>query len=201
MTVIERETRNIKEFKNPVLSKCIKEIDKATLIGKRSALLIAENVVKVVNENAWKDDFKTQKDFAKFVGCSESDISTWKKAIEYNDKHSDAKALGYTIRRSYEYQKLIDENEMEKFQKWVTDNKINIGTDAALNKALKKFHGKLTDEEKAEAIEADFVEVTKAKAVDNVLEGGQKVVTISYNDIVFSIPKKEMDRLIKKYNK
>lgn len=199
--MIEREVCNVSTFKNKFLAEKVAECDKAVLVGKKASIVIAKNVVAIVEKEAWKDDFKTQSDFARFMGTTNNAISTWKKAVEYNRNHPDAEKLGYSIRRSYEYQSMEEAGTLDAFHKWVLDNKAEIGTDGKLLKAIAGFNGKalMTKEEKAEAIDAEVKE--KAKAGDYVAEGGVEMVALEYNGSTFSIPKKEMERLLKKYGK
>lgn len=189
-------------FKNATLQKYMENIDKAVLLGKRSALTIAENVVAIYDKDCWHDDFENDKDLAAYLGISAQTLSQYKGAIDYNKTNPNAKKLGYSVRRSYELGKLQKANKLSEFYSYCDQKKLDIGTDAKLLDAIAGFSGKLTKAEKKAAKEAEVVsESYTAKAVDNELEGAVKVVTIAYNDIIFSIPVKEMERLIKKYHK
>lgn len=188
-------------FKNATLQKHMVEIDKAVLLGKRSALTIAENVVAILNADCWHDDFKTEEDFAKYVNVSKATLSQYKGAIEYNKTNPNAKKLGYSVRRSYELGKLQKAGKLEEFYSFCNKKKLDTGTDSKLLDAIDMFNGKLTKAEKKKAKDAETTVSDVATAVDNTLEGGVKVVTIEYNEIIFSVPVKEMERLLKKYHK
>lgn len=189
-------------FKNATLQKYIENIDKAVLLGKRSALTIAENVVSIYDKDCWHDDFANDKDLASYLGVSAQMLCQYKGAVEYNKTNPNAKKLGYSVRRSYELGKLQKADKLNDFYSYCQKKKLDTGTDAKLLDAIAGFSGKLTKAEKKAAKDAEIVSVKEsATAVDNELEGAVKVVTIEYNDIIFSIPVKEMEKLIKKYHK
>ena len=193
--------RNI-SFKNATLQKYMENIDKAVLLGKRSALTIAENVVHIYDADCWHEDFASDKDLAAYLGLSAQSLCQYKGAVEYNKTNPNAKKLGYSVRRSYELGKLQKAGKLKDFYSYCEKNHLECGTDAKLLDAIAKFSGKLTKAEKKAAKDAEVLSVKEsAKAVDNELEGAVKVVTIEYNDIIFSIPVKEMEKLIKKYHK
>lgn len=199
--VTTSNARNI-SFKNATLQKYMENIDKAVLLGKRSALTIAENVVAIYEKDCWHDDFSNDKDLAAYLGISAQTLTQYKGAVEYNKTNSNAKKLGYTVRRSYELGKLQKAGKLTEFYSYCQKKNLDTGTDAKLLDAIAGFSGKLTKAEKKAAKEAEVVsEKYTATAVDNELEGAVKVVTIEYNDIIFSIPVKEMEKLIKKYHK
>lgn len=199
--ITAKNPRNI-SFKNATLQKYMENIDKAVLLGKRSALTIAENVVAIYDKDCWHDDFQNDKDLAAYLGISAQTLTQYKGAVDYNKTNPNAKKLGYSVRRSYELGKLQKANKLSEFYSYCDNKKLDTGTDAKLLDAIAGFSGKLTKAEKKAAKEAEVVsESYTAKAVDNELEGAVKVVTIAYNDIIFSIPVKEMERLIKKYHK
>ena len=199
--VTTNNARNI-SFKNAILQKYMENIDKAVLLGKRSALTIAENVVSIYEKDCWHDDFANDKDLAVYLGISAQMLSQYKGAVEYNKSNPNAKKLGYSVRRSYELGRLQKAGKLNDFYSYCQKKKLDTGTDAKLLDAIAGFSGKLTKAEKKAAKDAEIVSVNEsATAVDNELEGAVKVVTIEYNDIIFSIPVKEMEKLIKKYHK
>lgn len=199
--VTTNNARNI-SFKNATLQKYMENIDKAVLLGKRSALTIAENVVSIYEKDCWHDDFANDKDLAAYLGISAQMLSQYKGAVEYNKSNPNAKKLGYSVRRSYELGRLQKANKLNEFYSYCQKKKLDTGTDAKLLDAIACFNGKLTKAEKKAAKDAEIVSVNEsATAIDNELEGAVKVVTIEYNDIIFSIPVKEMKKLIKKYHK
>ena len=198
--VTTNNARNI-SFKNATLQKYMENIDKAVLLGKRSALTIAENVVSIYEKDCWHEDFENDKDLAAYLGISAQMLSQYKGAVEYNKSNPNAKKLGYSVRRSYELGRLQKANKLNDFYSYCQKKKLDTGTDAKLLDAIAGFNGKLTKAEKKAAKDAEIVSVKEsAIAVDNELEGAVKVVTIEYNDIIFSIPVKEMEKLIKKYH-
>lgn len=188
-------------FKNNELTKHMQAIDKAIALGKRSAFTIAEHVVTILDKEYWKDDFKNETAFVESLGYTSGMMSQWKGAIAYSKKDKRCKALGYTVNRAYMMYSLDKKGKLADFEKWCTENKVDVSSDAKLKDAITHFNGKLTKADKDKAINADSKEVKKAKAVNNTLEGAVKVVTIEYNGTVFSVPENDFMKFMKKYTK
>lgn len=192
-------TARVMNFKDAELNKYMNLIDKAQMLGKRSAFEVGKNVVKILEKECWKEDFKTEADLAEYLGYKPAMISHWKGAVKYISTHKDAEKRGYTLERAYMLQRLDDKGKLHEFEKWCTDNKVACGTDRALKDAITHFNGGLTAEEKKNAIDAEVTEVKTATAKSNTLEGAVKVVTIEFEGTVFSVPEKEFKALMKKY--
>ena len=189
-------------FKNPTLQKYMQNIDKAQLLGIRSAVTIAENAVAILEKDCWREDFATEKDFAEYIGIKKGTLSQWKGAIEYNRIDKDAKKLGYSLRKSYELGKLLKAEELQAFREWCLKNKVDTGTDSKLLDAINKFHGKLTKAEKKQTQDADVVsESEDVKAVNSSdTAGGKKMVCLEYNGKTYSIPVKEFKAFLEDYS-
>lgn len=187
-------------FINKSLAKHIKAMRKATQAGRKAMIEVSRHIVEIVNEESWKDDFKTQAEFCKFIGCSSSDVSNKKLAVKFFDNHPEAEQLEYSIRRATEYQKLEDAGKLEDFQKYCITNAISINSDGKLLKAIKQYSGLLTDGKKSE--DADIVSETEhIKAVKSSdTAGGKKMVCLEYDGKTYSIPAKEFKAFLEDYS-
>lgn len=67
-------------FVNKQLSTEVSKISKAISSDKKSKWVVADAIRKIVDEELFKDDFKTEKEFADFLGTSRPNLNKLKNA-------------------------------------------------------------------------------------------------------------------------
>ena len=65
----------VSSLSNKMLVKSLSNVNKAILTGYKSGWTIAKEMNNIVNGETFKDDFKSAKDFADFIGVSKSTVS------------------------------------------------------------------------------------------------------------------------------
>lgn len=183
-----------------------KSIDKDIETTWKRAFIITN----MLASESWKDDFKTQGDFAKFIGIDNSMASRYKKACEYlassSMQEQEIMKKTWTLKRACLYAR-FKKTEKDDFETWVRLNNKSIASDSKLETALKEWRSSLKGtteeeekEEQEEVTEKAEKPVTKATAKDTVTEDGENMVTVKYGKEEFKVTMKAWQAFMKKYN-
>lgn len=175
---------------NKELSKEVKTIIIAKNDIENNRWMVAGSIATILNDDLWKDDFESQKQFAQALGFDNSTITEMKKAYNYAVENGVDTDM-WTIGKVYQLSKVSDR---ERFMEWLAgiENPITSLEELAKlsDKAVKtlvheynEFIKKLDAGETAETEETETAENEETAEPVEV-----EMVTFSIGDKVYSIP-------------
>lgn len=157
----------IATLNNAELKVSLYKVAEASATEAKSAWVKAVELVKVVRDELFEDDFDSETEFANFCGVSKAMLSQFKGAVKFMEENG-LELGAYSVGKAYMLSTMSAE-EFEEFITYCNDNDIctHAMSDSALKKLIKEWR-KGTPEEVAEveAVEVEAVEETKEDAED-----------------------------------
>lgn len=115
-TEITLKAETINSLANKELKKNLRTMLQAMETGRKSSWKFATAVYNVINGKEFTDDFKSQDDFAKYIGLSKASISQYVGAVQFIlDRGIDLSATKYTLGLAYLYSTIED---FDDFVNW-----------------------------------------------------------------------------------
>ena len=119
-TEITLKKDTINSLVNKELKKNLRTMLQAMESGRKSSWKFATAVYNVINGEEFTDDFKSQDDFAKYIGLSKASISQYVGAVKFIiDRGIDLNTTKYTLGLAYLYSTIDDFND---FVNWFEDH-------------------------------------------------------------------------------
>lgn len=169
-----------------------------------SGLKVAAVYHDIVSKELFNDDFTSLDNFAKFMGISPSNLSNMVNAASFVKMHGKEYENGALSVSKACILRTAEKKEHRKlFQDWLSENglELKMMTDAQFKQAWSDYKGlvpALESKKGKKKNSADTADTSDtASAIDNTLEGGEKVVTIQYGKKVFSVPVKAWKAFMK----
>lgn len=175
------------ELSNKDLSKNLNDMVIAMQSLKKNTWKYAQAITNIVNNELYKDDFKTRKAFTDSIGLKESLCSKYVKACDFlhvsvhtyimnlklDNPDIDEKAVidGFSVNKCYYLQVLVEKELFVEFLDFIGEEAYNLHTmsERKLEELLKAFKNK--DNEQPQEEPKDVVEDNtgdEPKEVDNV---------------------------------
>lgn len=119
-TEITLKSETINSLVNKELKKNLRTMLQAMESGRKSSWKFATAVYNVINGEEFTDDFKSQDDFAKYIGLSKASISQYVGAVKFIlSRDIDLTKTKYTLGLAYLYSTIDD---FDDFVNWFEDH-------------------------------------------------------------------------------
>lgn len=204
-------------YKSEALNKEFLKMASAVRAGNKAMWKFATSVHKVLSDDLWKiqGDFESQAQFAKAIGKSEAQITTYKNAVEFIKKHEDLvkRDKNGDIITGIPFSKadiLSKIENLDEFDKWTQENYKGCHIwefgDNSIKKMLQAFNKPALENKTDENSNEDSNETTDSK--DEKIKEPEKLTNIAiidakgfkveFDKVPMSIANKALD-LLKDY--
>lgn len=126
---------DVTSLKNDDLKASLSNIATLTASGQKVAWKIAKEYANIVNNETFKEDFKTLNAFANKMNIAKSTLTTYCKAVEFKEEHPLLLDNEITVRRAYEYSTI----DYSGYKAFITVCGIKATSDKEVQKTVKLF--------------------------------------------------------------